>query len=173
MKIGYIITAHTLPEHLVRLVRRLESDAARFFIHIDQRAADGVMATVERELGGRPDVRLVRRHRVRWASFSQLQAILEGVDALLASSERLDYGVLLTGQDYPLRPPATIESTLSEADGRSFIVYRPATGRFLKRVTRWHWHGEVRGRRLRLPNRFIPLTVRRSAPGGLVPYTGF
>src|SRR5829696_6595426 len=173
MKIGYIITAHTLPEHLVRLVRRLESDAARFFIHIDGRAADGVMATVERELGGRPDVRLVPQHRVRWASFSQLRAVLEGVEALLSSSERLDYGVLLTGQDYPLRAPDTIESTLSAAAGRSFIVYRPATGRFLERVTRWHWHGEVLGRRVRLPNRYIRLTVRRRPPAGLVPYRGF
>ena len=173
MKIGYIITAHTLPAHLVRLVRRLESASARFFIHVDRRANDGVMATVERELGARPDVRLLPRHAVHWASFSQLRAILEGVDALLASSERLDYGVLLTGQDYPLRAPAAIESTLAGAGERSFIVYRPSTGRFLERVTRWHWHGEVLGRRVRVPNRFIPLTVRRELPAGLVPYTGF
>jgi hypothetical protein len=173
MKIGYIITAHTLPEHLVRLVRRLESDNARFFIHVDRSAANGVMTEVERELGARSDVRVVPRQRVHWASFSQLRAVLEGVDALLASSERLDYGVLLTGQDYPLRAPATIESTLAAAGGRSFIVYRPSTGRFLERVTRWHWHGEVLGRRVRLPNRFVPLKIRRRLPAGLVPYTGF
>jgi hypothetical protein len=41
MKIGYIITAHTLPEHLVRPDRRLASGNARFFIHVDRRAADG------------------------------------------------------------------------------------------------------------------------------------
>jgi hypothetical protein len=173
MKIGYIITAHTLPDQLVRLVRRLESDDARFFIHVDRRAADEVMSAVERELGSRPDVQLVRRHRVHWASFSQLRAVLEGVDALLASPDRLDYGVLLTGQDYPLRAPASIESTLASAAGRSFIVYRPATGRFLERVTRWHWHGEVLGRRVRVPNRFVALNVRRTLPPGLEPYTGF
>ena len=173
MKIGYIITAHTLPDHLIRLVRRLESDNARFFIHVDRRAADGVMTAVERELGDRPDVQLLRRHPVHWASFSQLRAVLEGVDALLASSDRPAYGVLLTGQDYPLRAPAAIESTLAAADGRSFIVYRPSTGRFLERVTHRHWHGEVLGRRVRLPNRFVPLKVRRGLPAGLVPYTGF
>ena len=130
------------------------------------------MATVERELGARPDVRLVPRHPVHWGSFSPVRAALEGVDALLAAPERLDYGVLLTGQDYPLRPAATIESTLESADGRSFIAYRPPSGRFLRRLTRWHWHGNILGRRVRLPNRFIRLTVRRKLPAGLVPYTG-
>src|SRR4051794_35629299 len=77
MKIGYIITAHTLPDQLVRLVRRLESDNSRFFIHVDGRAPDEVMSVVKRELAGRADVQLVRRHRVHWASFSQLQAVLE------------------------------------------------------------------------------------------------
>src|SRR4029079_19603232 len=124
MKIGYIITAHTLPEHLVRLVRRLASDNARFFIHVDRRAPDAVMAAIERELGGRPDVQLLPRHPVHWASFGPVRAALEGVRALLDSPESLEYGVLLTGQDYPLRSPAQIESTLAGAGGRSFITYR-------------------------------------------------
>ena len=96
-------------------------------------------------------MRLVPRHRVHWGSFSPVRAALEGVDALLASPERLDYGVLLTGQDYPLRPVATIESTLESADGRSFITYRAPSGRFLRRLTRWHWHGTILGRRVRVP----------------------
>jgi hypothetical protein len=172
MKIGYIITAHTLPEHLVRLVRRLASDSARFFVHVDRRAPDSVMAVVERELGDRPDVRLLPRHPVHWASFGPVRAALEGVDALLASPEPLDYGVLVTGQDYPLCSPAAIESKLAEAGGRSFISFRPPEGRFLTRFTRWHWHGTVAGRRVRLPNRFMPVTVRRTVPAGLTPYTG-
>jgi hypothetical protein len=172
MKIGYIITAHTLPEHLVRLVRRIASENARFFIHVDRRAPDEVMAVVERELGGRPDVLLVPRHPVHWASFGPVRAALEGVHALLASGEPLDYGVLLTGQDYPLRSPDVIESTLADAGGRSFITFRAPEGRFLRRLTRWHWHGTVVGRRVRLPNRFMPVTVRRTVPAGLTPYTG-
>src|SRR3954471_20249420 len=134
MKIGYIITAHTLPEHLVRLVRRLATDDTRFFIHIDRRAPDEVMATVERELGGRTDVQLLPRHPVHWASFGPVRAALEGVNALLASPDRIDYGVLLTGQDYPLRSPAEIEATLAEAGGRSFITFRRPEGRFLRRL---------------------------------------
>jgi hypothetical protein len=172
VRLGYIIVAHTLPDHLVRLVRRLESDRARFFIHVDARAPGEVMEVVERELGGAPYVQLLPRHRVEWAAFSQVEAALEGVKAVLEWPERLDYGVLLTGQDYPLGPPRLIESRLEEADGRSFLAYRPSTGRFLKRVTRRHWHGTVLGRRVRLPNRLMPFSFNRSLPQGLQPFNG-
>lgn len=130
------------------------------------------MATVERELGDSPRVQLLPRHRCHWASFSLVRASLEGIRAILASPERIDYGVLLTGQDYPLRPACLIERRLQDAEGRSFLTYRPAGGRFLRRMTRFHWHGTVLGRRVRLPNRFIPLTARRALPAGLEPYTG-
>jgi hypothetical protein len=172
MRVGYIVTAHTLPDHLVRLIRRLDSDNARFFVHVDRRAPASVMATVERELGGAARVQLLPRHRCHWASFSLVQAALEGVRAIVDSPEELDYGVLLTGQDYPLRPASLIERRLQDADGRSFLTHRPATGRFLRRLTRFHWHGTVLGRRVRLPNRLMPLTVKRSLPPGLEPYTG-
>jgi hypothetical protein len=46
------------------------------------------------------------------------------------------------------------------------------TGRFLRRLTRYHWHGSVLGRRVRLPNRLMPLTLRRSLPAGLEPHDG-
>jgi hypothetical protein len=172
MGVGYIILAHTLPDHLVRLVRRLQTENARFFVHVDLGAPPEVVRVIERELGGAPSVRLLPRHRVEWAAFSQVEAILEGVNALLDAPERLDYGVLLTGQDYPLRPAPAIEQRLSDADGASFLTYRPATGRFRKRVTSWHWHGTILGRKVRLPNRFMPITVRRPLPGGLEPFHG-
>jgi hypothetical protein len=39
-------------------------------------------------------------------------------------------------------------------------------------MDRWHWHGTVLGRRVHVPNRFFPLTIRRPPPGGLDPYVG-
>jgi core-2/I-Branching enzyme len=156
----------------VRLVRRLETETARFFIHVDARAPSQVIEVTERELGLAPNVRLLPRRRVQWAAFSQVEAVLDGVKALLDWPEELAYGVLLTGQDYPLRPPEVIERELEQADGRSFMTYRPSTGRFLKRLTRRHWHRTVLGRKLRLPNRLVPIMVRRSLPEGLRPYHG-
>jgi len=170
--VGYIIVAHSLPEHLVRLVRRLQSPRARFFVHIDRGAPSVVMQTVAEQLGEVENVRLLPRHRVGWARFSQVEATLEGIAAILDAPEPIDYGVLLTGQDYPLRPPRVVEQTLLDASGRSFLEHWPATGRWRTRVDRWHWHGTVLGRRLRLPNRFVPISVRRPVPGGLAPFAG-
>lgn len=172
MRIGYIIAAHTLPEHLVRLVRRLRTERARFYVHVDARAPASVMAVLLSELGEDPRVRFLPRHRSHWAGFGQVEAALEGVRAVVAEPEHLDYGVLLTGQDYPLQPPAVIERTLEQAQGRSFMSHMPAEGRFRDRVERWHWHGELLGRRVKVPNRFVPVTVRRQLPDGLQPFTG-
>lgn len=172
MRVGYIITAHTLPEHLVRLVRRLDSENARFFVHLDARAPEAVAHRVETGLADMPNVRFLPRHRCTWASFSLVEAALEGIDAILDSPEEIGYGVLLTGQDYPLKPPQEIEAVLERAQGKSFMSHWPSAGRFLDRVERWHWHGELLGRRLRLPNRLMPFSVRRSLPAGLEPFTG-
>lgn len=172
MTVGYIILAHALPGHVVRLVNRLQSHDARFFVHVDRRAPTPVMAEIEQKLGGLENVRLLPRHRVRWARFSQVEATLEGVKALLQESEEIEYGVLLTGQDYPLRPAGVIERTLREADGRSFMEYWPATGRWRERVDRLHWHGTILGRRVRVPNRIFPVSIRRPVPGGLEPFAG-
>ena len=172
MRVGYIITAHTLPDHLVRLVRRLDSENAHFFIHLDLSAAGEVVQTAQGGLAELPNVRFLARRKCSWASFSLVEAALDGVKSLLEAPEEIGYGVLLTGQDYPLKTAAEIESALEQAGDRSFMGYWPSAGRYLNRVQRWNWHGEILGRRVRLPNRAIPLTVRRSLPAGLEPFTG-
>lgn len=172
MRVGYIITAHTLPDHLVRLVRRLDSENARFFIHLDLSASDEVVERAQSGLAELPNVRFLARRRCSWASFSLVDAALDGVKALLEAPEEIGYGVLLTGQDYPLKTAAEIERALEQAGGRSFMGYWPSAGRYLDRVRRWNWHGKLRGRRLRLPNRLIPFSVRRPLPPGLEPFTG-
>ena len=172
MTIGYIICAHTQPGQLVRLVRRLRGGGAHFYIHVDKRVPGSVMREVERDLGLDEDVRLLPRHRCYWASFSLVEAVLEGVEALLADPVGVDYGVLLTGQDYPLRPAGVIERRLEEAGGRSFLSHWPSAGRFLARVEQWHFNGELGGRRVRVPNRLLPLRIGRTLPVGLEAFTG-
>ena len=172
MRIGYVILAHTLPDHLVRLVRRLDSDRAQFVVHFDVRGSDSEFEGIEREFAGTPNVQLLPRRRVQWCGFSLVETALDGVQRLLNADPPLDYVVLLTGQDYPLRPAGEIESRLAAGDGRSFLTYRPSRGRFLRRMTRAHWHGTIGSRKLRLPNRLMPLTFRRTLPAGLEPYDG-
>jgi hypothetical protein len=156
----------------VRLVRRLDSAHAQFMLHVDVRAPDEYMATVRHALGGAENVDLLPRRRVQWCGFSLVEAALSGVHALLGAHDPPDYGVLLTGQDYPLRTTAEIERRLAAAGGFSFLTHRPSQGRFLRRMTRAHWHGTIGSRKVRVPNRLMPFSFRRQIPAGLEPWDG-
>lgn len=50
-----------------------------------------------------------------------LEATLNGMKAAATSGVPFDYLVLLTGRDYPLKPPTEIRSRLVAADGRFFM----------------------------------------------------
>lgn len=170
MKVAYIVSAYKLPQQLVRLVRRLDAPGVSFAIHVDRRSPDAVQAEAAVCLRELPSVEFLPRHRCHWGGFGHVRATLKGIDHLLAAGVDFDYLVLLTGQDYPLRPPAAIADFLERAGGRSFISnwplphapWGPRGG--LERIEDLHW---IRGRRLHLS-----LALRRRLPGGLRPYGG-
>jgi hypothetical protein len=173
MRIGYILLAHTLPNQVTRLVRRLRSDDARFFLHVDKRAPQEISEGILRGLDDAADVQPLPRHAIQWGTFSQVAAALEGVRAAIESPEKIDYAILITGQDYPLRSTGGIERRLAQADGRSLLSWWPSEGHYLERVQLWHWHRTILGRHVRLPNSRIPLKIKRPLPAGLRPFTGW
>ena len=44
MKIAYIITAYKLPDLLVRLVQRLNTEETSFFIHVDKKTDEEIIS---------------------------------------------------------------------------------------------------------------------------------
>jgi hypothetical protein len=116
------------------------------------------------------DVTWLPRHRSQWGGFGHVRATLKGIDHVVESGTPFDYAVLLTGQDYPLRPPAEISRFLGEANGHSYmrhvaLPWEPWGRRGgLDRIEDWH---VITYRRLHLA-----LPLRRKLPGGLQPYGG-
>ena len=116
------------------------------------------------------DVTWLPRHRSQWGGFGHVRATLKGIDHFVGSEVPFDYAVLLTGQDYPLRPPAEIARFLGESGGRSYmrhvaLPWEPWGSRGgLDRIEDWH---VITYRRLHLA-----LPLRRRLPGGLEPYGG-
>jgi len=169
MRIAYVILAHQLPEQLVRLVCALDAPGARFLIHINPSLGRC------RAAGGASGWRSART----WCScaatsllggFGHVQAPLEGLDELYRSETDFDYVVLLTGQDYPIKPIAEIETTLARSDGRSFMAVDRLPGGWvdgMDRIRYRHWRriGRPRGWHLRLP-------IARRFPLGLEPWGG-
>jgi hypothetical protein len=168
-RIAYIVSAYKLPAQLERLLRRLAAPGVTFAVHVDKKTRGATwdeMTSRCRDL----DVVWLPRHRSQWGGFGHVRATLKGIDHVVENGAPFDYAVLLTGQDYPLRPPAEIARVLGEAEGRSFMrnielpwdPWGPRGG--LDRVEDWH---VITYRRLH-----IALPLRRKIPGGLTPWGG-
>ena len=152
MKIAYITLAHKLPEQLVRLVRKLNTDAASFFIHIDKKTDGETYRKMTEPLRAYENVYFLKRHMCSWRDFGVVEATLEGIRKVLALRLRYDYVILLTGQDYPIKSNRHIQEVLQKSGGRSFRILPLPSERWsdgsggLDRVT--YWHFSYRGRRI-------------------------
>jgi hypothetical protein len=167
--LAYIVSAYKNLDQLTRLVERLTIEGSVVYIHVDKKTDDVEYGRLERTLAGRPRVHLLERHACHWGGFGHVQATLKGIDALLASGSDFEHLVLLTGQDYPIKPLTEIERFFAEHRGTSFMAYNalpseswsPRGG--LDRIEYRHWRW--RGPHVRLP-------WKRRFPEGATPYGG-
>jgi hypothetical protein len=117
-RVAYLITSYTLPRQTLRLasVLRKAGPDATIVVHHDSRRC-----TVDRVRLEALGVELVEpSSAVKWGEFSQLEMVLRCLRWLLMSSD-FAWLVLLSGQDYPVRPVAEIEQWLRDADVDAFI----------------------------------------------------
>jgi hypothetical protein len=144
LNIAYIISAYRLPDLLVRLVQRLDAPGTSTLIHVDANTSETIYRAMTSPLADRARVRFLPRHACHWGDFGHVQATLKGLRELVASGQSFDYVVLLTGQDYPLRPHAHIAATLAAADGHVLMDWMPIpneqwTGGGAYRIENWHF----------------------------------
>jgi hypothetical protein len=164
----YIVISHRNPEQVVRLVRVLrEGPAARVLVRHDPRweplDGEGLEAA-----GGEP---VDDRIKARWGGWSYLQLIVSCLREA-AARHHPDWVLVLSGQDYPLRPLADIEADLedSPADARLGLVRpvetrRPAVGddEFFLRC-RYRHYARPRVFPSSLPGPIRPLAYSRDLP---------
>jgi Core-2/I-Branching enzyme len=125
MKLAYIILAHKYPEQLTRLVNRLNTETASFFIHIDQTTDAAIYDQMVQELSAFSNVYWLKRHDTYWGSFRAVKATYEGIQELFNKKIEFDYVSFLTGQDYPIKSVSYIEKYLTKNLGKEFIEYYP------------------------------------------------
>jgi hypothetical protein len=134
--VAYFIASHTNPEQVARLVRRVRRDspASLVLIHHDESQSH---LGAER-FAGDPNVLVIRDAvAVEWGQFSQVELVLRGIDALLADGRDFDWLVLLSGQDYPIRPIAEFEADLARL-GDGAIAYEEQTTLLDRYVLSWY-----------------------------------
>ena len=117
--VAHLVMSYTHPELVRRLVARLHGGVVA--VHHDPRHC----------ALGPVDALLVPPAPVEWGHGSQLAAILRAF-AWLRSYE-WDWLVLLSGQDYPVRPVKQIEAELLAAPFDAFIRHKPIPPRVLRR----------------------------------------
>jgi hypothetical protein len=143
MDIAYIISAYKYPGQLMRLIRRLHTDATSFFIHIDKKAGSVVYDQAVQGIQDLPNIYFLQRYRCDWGGFGHVQATLEGIHEVMQRGIPFDYVILLTGQDYPIKTNDHIQDFLRQQNGKSFMDYFPLPsshweGGGLQRVELWH-----------------------------------
>jgi hypothetical protein len=132
MRIGYLVLAHNNPEVLRRAIATLSSGECAFFIHIDKKSNMAEFSGIRGE-----NVHFCeKRLPVYWGEFSGVQATLLLLRRALESAENVDYCVLISGSDYPLRGARYIHSFLNNNRGTEFmnLVKVPAPGKPLSRI---------------------------------------
>jgi hypothetical protein len=164
----YVVISHRNPDQVVRLVRVLrEGPSSRVLVRHDARGERLERMQIE-AAGGEP---LEDRIKMRWGGWSQLKLLLA---CLREAAERHDpdWTLILSGQDYPLRPLADIEADLdaSAADARLGSVRqvetrRPAAGddEFFLRC-RYRHYARPRVFPSSLPRSIRPLAYARELP---------
>ena len=174
MKIAYLIRAHFAPAQLGRIVDRLDSEHAAFFIPVSARTSGGTHDKMQEAVGERANVQWVERVPTYYAGFSLVQSTLVGLRAI-AAAEPTSHAVILSGQDYPARPTPEIEKFFQGRPGKSLVEHfaLPAADKWpgehggLDRIRyRYFERVNYKTRTLRLP------ILRRRFPRGLQPYGG-
>lgn len=150
-RVVYLVLSHKHPRQVARLVRRLrpKGSDAHVVLHHDE-SASHIDPTLIREIR---NVHRIPARPVAWGDFSHVAAILRG---LRWARNHLDFDwlVLLSGQDYPIRPVPEIEAFLSATEFDGFVKGSPVgTGlngdregfrRYFYRYYRVPWSSSLR-----------------------------
>jgi Core-2/I-Branching enzyme len=165
-RVCFVVLAHKNPSQVGRLCALLAPHP--ILLHVDARVNGETWQSFSKFPDRYPHVELLERQRSRWASWGLVQATLNGAERSLSLD--CSHFVVMSGQDYLLRPVGEISSFLSEHPGASWISVDKMPVNWiedsdggLSRVE--YWHLPIKGRRVRAP-------IRRQIPRGIVPCYG-
>jgi hypothetical protein len=174
--LAFFILCHKTPTQVIRLVERLRDEDAVFVIHVDRRADPTVYEALKSYSDAHPtQVRLCRRrYRCYWGRFGIVQASLSCIQEALALELPFDHAFLLSGQDYPIKPPAYVRTFLNDHAGTEFIESFPADepNRWTKAEGFHNALNRVLHWTISFRSRHIQIKWRRRFPFGYRPHGG-
>jgi hypothetical protein len=120
LSIAYLVLAHTDPAQLRRLMKRLESDDAAFYVHVDGKADIAAFKRATEDIN--PVYFCEPRSKVTWAAFSVVEATLRLLEAALAREVgTCSRFVLLSGADYAIASNEEVSRFFARQPKREFV----------------------------------------------------
>jgi len=140
MKIANIVVFHMNPMSIGRLLKAVNHPAFDNYLHLDKK----VSIDPYLHLSQLPQTYFVtKRVPVRWAGYSQVEAFISGMDEIIKRGIKYDFVNLLSGQDYPVKPPELIYDYLSQHKERSFMICESPPSQWwneaFRRYTNYHF----------------------------------
>ncbi len=91
-----------------------------------------------------PNLAYIRRSATNWGGFGLVQATLDGL-RMICQKNDFDYVILLSGQDFPIKPKETLKDFLLENFGISYLEYYRFPHPYWRdnggydRIRKWHF----------------------------------
>jgi hypothetical protein len=122
MKVLYLIVSHTNPDQVIRLVNTIKQQSAEAQVVIHH---DFAKSELDRTaLSHLTDIHILEDYvSVQWGEFSMVEMELHCIDWILTHAIEFDWLVLISGQDYPIKPLSEIEHFLATTDYDGFMEY--------------------------------------------------
>jgi hypothetical protein len=183
MKIAYIVLAHKNIHQIRWLLEAIQSENVSIYLHIDRLSGRKIHQEAIDALENIQNLTYLRRYATSWGGFGLVKATLEGLRQIMLSGLP-EYVILLSGQDYPVKPKEELEAFLQNNYGMSYMEYYNFPhpnwedhGGF-DRINRWFFTfpfkenrlaKEIRAKTIQALNVLMP---RRKFPEGYKPYGG-
>ena len=117
-KHAYLIMAHTQPELLKMLLKKLDDERNDIYLHIDSKAKDYPLDEVAAVLQ-KANCVFTERTDVKWGSYSQIHCEM----VLLKEAVKCEHAYyhLLSGMDLPIKSQNDIHTFFEKYDGLEFV----------------------------------------------------
>jgi hypothetical protein len=117
-KLGVVVLAYHRPQQLAILIETLRHPQLAVYLHVDSGVELEPFRTAL-TAGAHGELVWLPRHRTRWGSLEIVDAELEGIAHALAGG--CSYVMVISGEDFPLRPVAEIIEFAAANQERSYV----------------------------------------------------
>lgn len=150
MDIIYLILVHKEPRQLFRLINVLNEPYAAFVVHVDKKVPLSRFKKYFKTSSNNVHF-ITNRCTSGWGSFGLVQATLNGLKFVQRKYKTAQRVIILSGQDYPIKPISHIKAYLAGHHNTIFMEY------FKVPYKNWYQHGLLRFPAFNVVNQAMPI----------------